>query len=267
MHKLVPEGACVGQCWRMEWTEGSQSWSKLPIPPSQAIQDEPFSPLHMGLCQRKPAVLYPEEKQMNWCFSAVTAQWLGVMEVAELVHRLDEEPAAQPEHHPISLILSYVSVILSDCQRTRSRKLPGNSIVTPILTDLGMWEKPAFGWGPEEFYTALSAAYSHGTLLEGELLLLPVPVWPSCCTPSIPQPSIGLEPSSQKRLQQWNTARLASAKLPHFRATPNPQSQEEMSQKGCPGTQLHAPSCSLPHQSWNFPSSQLTAAWYVVGVS
>lgn len=65
MQKLVPEGACVGQCWRMEWAEGSQSWSRLPISPSQAVQDEPFSPLHLGLCQRKPLVPYPEEKQMN----------------------------------------------------------------------------------------------------------------------------------------------------------------------------------------------------------
>lgn len=89
-------------------------------------------------CQRKPAVPYPEEKQMNWCFSGVDAQWLEVMEVAELAHRLDEGLTAQTEHHPISPILSYVSVTLSHYQRARSRKLPGNSTVTPVLTDLGM---------------------------------------------------------------------------------------------------------------------------------
>jgi len=121
-----------------------------------------------------------------WCFSGVDTQWLEVMEVAELAHRLDEGLTAQTEHHPISPILSYVSVTLSHYQRARSRKLPGNSTVTPVLTDLGMWEKPEFGWGPEEFYTALSAAYPHGTLPEGEVLLLPIPGWPSCCASVIP---------------------------------------------------------------------------------
>lgn len=40
-----------------------------------------------------------------------------------------------------------------------------------------------------------------------------------------------------------------------------------MSQQGCFGTQLRAWSCSLPHHSWNFPSSQLVVLQYVVGVS
>lgn len=201
-----------------------------------------------------------------WCFSGVDTQWLEVMEVAELAHRLDEGLTAQTEHHPISPILSYVSVTLSHYQRARSRKLPGNSTVTPVLTDLGMWGSLNLVEVQRNF-TLLWVQHIHMGHCRKER---------SCSSPSL----AGLPAALPSSHSYWAASHWAGAiclketptikycqAVPHFRATPNPRSQEEMSQQDCPGTQLHAPSCSLPHHSWNFPSSQLSAVRYVVGVS
>lgn len=37
MQKQVLQGACVGEGWRMMWGEGSQTWCRLPISPSQDV--------------------------------------------------------------------------------------------------------------------------------------------------------------------------------------------------------------------------------------
>lgn len=186
---------CRSRCWRVPVWEKAGGWcgekeakwgEDCPYHLLGLSQDKPFSTLHLGLCQREPAVLSPEDLEMSWCFSKVDAHGLGFTGGSELACRLDEGMTGQPEEHHISLILSYVSVILSHHQRATSRRLPRNGTVTPILIDLGMSERPAFGWSPEAILLSSKCSVSARNAVKGEILFLPIPGWPSCCSPGIP---------------------------------------------------------------------------------
>lgn len=60
--------------------------------------DELFPTLHLGFCRREPAVLSPEDLEMNWWFSKVDAHGLGVTGESELACRLDEGMAGQASY-------------------------------------------------------------------------------------------------------------------------------------------------------------------------